>query len=166
MNMTKQPSQRQLRVGEQLRHIIIETLQRGHFQNEALFETAPMITVSEVRISPDLKNATAYVSLLGGRGLDDVLPALNDVAAYFQREINHKLKLKFTPRLRFVTDHSFDEAQKIENILRTIRTGGSASPDTETPDTETPDANTPETDTTETYTTDINSTAKGTSETG
>lgn len=122
MSNTPGPSQRQLRVGEQLRHIIIETLQRGNFRNEALFGTAGLVTVSEVRPSPDLKNATAYVSILGGGDLKEVIAALNDVAPFFQKEINHKLKLKFTPRVRFVADHSFDEAQKIENILRTIKT--------------------------------------------
>ncbi len=113
-------SQRQLRVGEQLRHMIAETLQRGDFHDEILIDQAPGITVSEVRVSPDLKNATAYVVALGGRAMDEILPALNEAAPLFQKEINRNARLKFTPRLAFKADHSFDEAQKIENILKNI----------------------------------------------
>ena len=114
------PSQRQLRVGEQVRHIIVETLQRGHFQSEILFEAAASLTVTEVRVSPDMKNATAYVSILGGGGLADILPALNDAAPYFQKEIGRQMKMKFTPRIRFVEDESFANAEKIERLLRQI----------------------------------------------
>ena len=114
------PSQRQLRVGEQLRHIIVDTLQRGHFQDELLFDAAAQITVSEVRPSPDLKNATAYVTVLGGGDLTDLLKALNDSSSLFQKEIGRQMKMKFTPRLRFVEDESFANAQRIEKILRDI----------------------------------------------
>ncbi len=114
------PTQRQLRVGEQLRHMIAETLQRGHFDDEALIDDAPNVTVSEVRVSPDLKNATAYVMSLGGAHMDEILPALNDAAPYFQKEINRQSELKFTPRLSFVRDHSFEEAQRIEEILHNL----------------------------------------------
>ncbi len=114
------PTQRQLRVGEQLRHTIAETLQRGHFDDEALLDNAANVSVSEVRVSPDLKNATAYVITLGGKDMDRILPALNACASYFQREIGHKLNLKFTPRVNFVFDHSFEEAQRIERILDSL----------------------------------------------
>ncbi len=114
------PSQRQLRVGEQLRHMIAETLQRGHFHDEALVDNAPNVTVSEVRVSPDLKNATAYVMSLGGENMDEILPALNDSAHYFQKEINNASNLKFTPRVNFKVDHSFEEAQRIEKILDSL----------------------------------------------
>ena len=114
------PSQRQLRVGEQLRHVIAETMQRGHFHDPLLVDAAPLVTVSEVRVSPDLKNATAYVMALGGSNMDEILPALNDVAAYFQKEVSRQLDLKFTPRIRFVTDRSFDEGNKIDNILKNL----------------------------------------------
>jgi ribosome-binding factor A len=114
------PSQRQLRVGEQLRHIIAETLQRGHFQEAALLDYAREITVSEVRVTPDLKSARAYVLTLGGKNMEEILPALNESASYFQKEIGRHIKMKFTPRVTFVRDNSFDEAAKIENILRNI----------------------------------------------
>lgn len=120
MNHGPGPSQRQLRVGEQLRHILVETLQRGHFQDERLFHNARNLTISEVRPSPDLKNATAYVSILGGGDIKDLLHALNDSAGYFQKEAGRQLQMKFTPRLRFVEDESFANAEKIENILRQI----------------------------------------------
>lgn len=114
------PTQRQLRVGEQLRHMIAETLQRGHFDDEALLDEAANVTVSEVRVSPDLKKATAYVIALGGKNMDTILPALNEASAYFQKEINRKSELKFTPRLTFVIDQSFEEAQRIERILDSL----------------------------------------------
>lgn len=119
------PSQRQLRVAEQLRHVIVEVLQRGHFHEEALLDGSSNVTVSEVRVSPDLKHATAYVMALGGRDMEHIMPALNDEAPYFQKEINRKLHLKFTPKIRFVTDDSFDEADKIEKILHDLHTGNS-----------------------------------------
>jgi len=112
----KPPSQRQLRVGEQVRHIIAETLQRGHFNHEALLDGGK-VTVTEVRVSPDLKQATAYVLSLGGYNMDEILPALNEEHQTFQKEINRKSELKFTPRVTFKIDQSFDEAQKIDQIL-------------------------------------------------
>ena len=120
MNTSSGPSQRQLRVGEQLRHAIVETLQRGKFNDILLLDAAHNITVTEVRSSPDLKNATAFVMSLGGSNMTELLPALNDAAPYFQKEINRKLTLKFTPRISFVKDKSFDEAQKIDNILKNL----------------------------------------------
>lgn len=115
------PSQRQLRVGEQVRHLIAETLARGHFHSEELFRMAQNVTVSEVRVSPDLKSATAYVSTLGGSGVDEILQALNEETQAFQKEIAHKLKLRFTPRIRFVQDESFEKANRIETILSSLK---------------------------------------------
>ena len=115
------PSQRQLRVGEQIKHLIAETLSRGHFHTEELFRLAQNVTVTEVRISPDLKNATAYVIALGGKNMDEVLPALNEEAYAFQKEIGYKLKLRFTPRVRFVEDQSFEKATRIETILHELK---------------------------------------------
>lgn len=117
----KGPSQRQLRVGEQIRHMIVETLQRGHFNDEYLIDQAANVTVSEVRVSPDLKHATAYVLTLGGKDMDVVLPALNNAASYFQKEINRSSNLKFTPRITFRYDDTFDEAQRIERLLDTVQ---------------------------------------------
>ncbi len=116
-----EPSQRMRRVGEQIRHIISETLQRGHFDDELLMNRSNTIIVSEVRPSPDLKHARAYVMSLNGDALDDLIPALNNQAHIFQKDINSNSNLKFTPRVKFVTDNSFDEAQHIENILRDVR---------------------------------------------
>ena len=117
----KGPSQRQLRVGEQLRHILSETLQRGHFDDEILLDQSHTIIVSEVRPSPDLKHARAYVTSIKGENMDTLLPALNNQARVFQKEIARSSNLKFTPRVKFVTDTSFDEAQHIENLLRDVR---------------------------------------------
>ncbi len=115
------PSQRQLRVGEQIRHILGEYLQRGHFHAPGVMEINPAeISITEVRISPDLKNATAYVSSLGGKDIDGVLEALNDQSKEFQKEINRQTNLKFTPRIRFINDKSFDEAGRIEELLSEI----------------------------------------------
>lgn len=115
-----EPSQRQRRVGEQIRHIIADTLQRGHFHDEILLNAAN-ITVTEVRPSPDLKQATAYVMALGGKDMDSILPALNNNAAVFQKEINRQSNLKFTPKIRFKMDKTFGEAARIEELLREIK---------------------------------------------
>lgn len=121
-HQTGQPdrSQRQLRVGEELKHAIVETLQRGHFHDEVLIDAAPGVTVTEVRISPDLKNATAYIMTLGGVDMDDVMKALNNATHFFQKEIGRKLRLKFTPRLRFTGDDTFDNADRITHLLNQI----------------------------------------------
>ena len=115
----KGPSQRQLRAGELIRHIISETMQRGHFHDEVLMDVAG-ITVSEVRCSPDLKNATAYVMTLGGADMDAVVPALNEHAAMFQKEISKNSNLKFTPRVTFKRDDVFDNVSKIEGLLKDL----------------------------------------------
>ena len=114
------PSQRQLRVGEQIRHIMSETLSRGDFYNEALMNMAGGITVTEVRPTPDLRQATAYVISLGGADMDSILPALNENAPVFQKDINSKANLKFTPKVRFKEDTSFEKAQKLDELLSTI----------------------------------------------
>lgn len=110
-----------LRVGEQLRHILSEALQRGHFSNEILLNKSNMIIVSEVRPSPDLRHARAYVMSLNGDSMEELLPALNEQAHVFQKAIGRSSNLKFTPKVKFVTDTSFDEAQHIENLLRDVR---------------------------------------------
>ncbi|MCD8571250.1 MAG: 30S ribosome-binding factor RbfA [Alphaproteobacteria bacterium] len=117
--MQKAPSQRQLRVGEQLKHILSETMARGHFQNPLLLD-AGKVTVTEVRASPDLRNATAYVLPLGGVDTSEILEALNGEAHIFQKEIGRKANLKFTPRIYFKADDVFGEAHRIEDLLRNI----------------------------------------------
>lgn len=119
-NAERLPSQRQLRVGEQLRHIIAETLQRGHFHDEALLD-ASKITVTEVTVSPDLKHATAYVLALGGENMDKILPALNDATQIFQKDFGKKAELKFTPKLRFKIDESFENATRLDSILSNLK---------------------------------------------
>lgn len=114
------PTQRQLRVGEQLRHIMAQTLLRGHFHSEALLD-AGKITVTEVRVTPDLKQATAYVMALGGENMDAILPALNDAAPVFQKDFNTHLQMKFTPKLRFKMDDSFENAQRLDSILSNLK---------------------------------------------
>lgn len=115
------PSQRQLRVGEQIRHIMAETLARGDFHNEVLIDLASHVTVTEVRPAPDLRQATAYVISIGGTDMDKILPALNNCAAVFQKDINAKATLKFTPRIRFMIDTSYEKAQKLDQLLSTIK---------------------------------------------
>ena len=119
-NTSEGASQRQLRVGEQLRHILSETLQRGHFSNELLMNKSNTIIVSEVRPSPDMKHARAYVMSINGENMDDLLEALNSNAKTFQKDIGRNMNMKFTPRVKFVTDTSFDEAQHITNLLRDV----------------------------------------------
>ncbi len=114
------PSQRQLRVGEELRHVISDVLRRGHFDIEILMNESHNITVTEVRPTPDLKQARAYVMALGGEHMDELLEALNAEHQTFQKEINRVTNLKFTPRVKFVEDDSFEEAQRIESILNKI----------------------------------------------
>ena len=116
-----EPSQRQLRVAERLRHIISDTMRRGHFHDEILLDLGAQISVTEVRASPDLKHATAYIIALGGQDLSDIIPALNNNAAVFQKEINRNSSLKFTPKIRFKTDETFDEAARSEDLLREIK---------------------------------------------
>ncbi len=118
---TNQPSQRMLRVGEQIKHVLAEALTRGHFHNPVLVERASIVTVTEVRVSPDLKHATAYVISLGGQHMDQILPALNDEAHALQKEINRQTQLKFTPKLQFRVDDTFDNAMRLDSILNNIK---------------------------------------------
>ena len=117
----KQPSQRQLRVAEQIRGVISDTLHRGHFHEPIMIDHAADVTVNGVDVSPDLKNAKIYVMSLNRNALDDILPALNANAHYFQKEINHALNIKFTPKVRFFEDTTFAEAQRIEELLKSIK---------------------------------------------
>lgn len=120
-NSINQPSQRQLRVAEQIRHVLAETLSRGHFHHPILMDAASSVTVTEVRVSPDLKHATAYVLSLGGANMKEILPALNDEAHAFQKEINRQTQLKFTPKLQFRGDDMFDKAQRLDSLINNIQ---------------------------------------------
>lgn len=109
--------QRQLRVGEQIRHLLADVLQRGHFRDPDLSEPSK-ITITAVEVSPDLKHATAWIMPLGGINRDAILAALNRAAGYFRSEIAQKLSMRYTPRVDFALDTSFDYADKIEGLLR------------------------------------------------
>ena len=110
-------SQRQLRVGELIRHELAEMLSRGDVHDPVI--EAHMITVPEVRMSPDLRLATIYVMPLGGRDEEEVLDALERNKRYMRGEIARRVNLKFAPDIRFRFDERFDEAERIEKILRT-----------------------------------------------
>src|SRR6195256_1839642 len=110
-------SQRQLRVGETVRHAIADILSQGSVHDPDL--EGHIITVPEVRMSPDLKLATVYVMPLGGREIDKVLAALERNKKFLRGEVAHRVNLKFAPDLRFRVDDRFDEAERIEKLLRT-----------------------------------------------
>jgi ribosome-binding factor A len=110
-------SQRQLRVGETVRHAIADILSHGSVHDADL--EGHIITVPEVRMSPDLKLATIYVMPLGGRDMEIVLAALERNKKYLRGEIAHRVNLKFAPEIRFRVDERFDEAERIEKLLRT-----------------------------------------------
>jgi ribosome-binding factor A len=110
-------SQRQLRVGELIRHELAAMLSRGDI-HDPVIETH-LITVPEVRMSPDLRVATIYVMPLGGRNEEDVLGALDSNKRYVRGEIARRVNLKFAPEIRFRIDDRFDEAERIEKLLRT-----------------------------------------------
>jgi ribosome-binding factor A len=108
-------SVRLLKVGEQVRHILSELLMRGEVHDEVL--TAHSVSVTEVRMSPDLRHAMVFVKPLLGAAEELVLKALRTNTAYFQREVAGRLKLKYAPKLKFTGDESFDVAQKIDELL-------------------------------------------------
>lgn len=109
------PSQRQLRVGELIRHALAEMLARGEIHDDVLAKH--VITVPEVRLSPDLKLATCYIMPLGGQDVKPVLKALNDHKRYIRGEIAHRVNLKYAPDVRFLQDESFQEAERIDALL-------------------------------------------------
>ena len=111
------PSQRQLRAGELVRHALAEILSRGEVHDPVI--EGHMITVPEVRMSPDLRLATVYVMPLGGRDSDAVLAALERNKRFLRGEIARRVNLKFAPEIRFRIDERFDEAERIEKLLRT-----------------------------------------------
>ena len=109
-------SVRLLKVGEQVRHVISELLMRQEVHDEVL--SAHAISITEVRMSPDLRHASVFVKPLLGSDEAKVLKALRTNTAYFQKEVAGKLKLRFAAKLKFLPDESFDEAARIESLLR------------------------------------------------
>jgi ribosome-binding factor A len=112
---TEDRSVRLLKVGERVRHVLSELLMRGEVHDDTL--TAHHISITEVRMSPDLRQAKVYAKPLLGGDEEDVLTALRRNTAYLQREVAQRLGLKFAPRLKFLADESFDEAERIEKLL-------------------------------------------------
>jgi ribosome-binding factor A len=110
------PSQRQLRVGELIRHALADMLTRGEIHDDVL--AGHVVTIPEVRISPDLRLATIYVTTLGGEDIAPVLAALDRNRTYIRSEVAHVVNLKFAPDVRFRADETFDEARRIDEILR------------------------------------------------
>ena len=110
------PSVRVLRVGEQVRHVLSEILARGDVHDDVL--ASHPVSVTEVRMSPDLRHATVFVKPLLGRDEEAVLRALRTNTAYLQREVAHRIRMKYAAKLKFLPDESFDEASHIDKLLR------------------------------------------------
>ncbi len=116
----KGPSQRQLRAGELIRHALVEILQREELYDGPL--RGAMITISEVRLSPDLRHATVFVEPLGGRDLggsdiEDMIDSLNRSAKFIRGKLGRKIETKFTPDLKFLHDESYDYAAKMDALF-------------------------------------------------
>jgi len=109
-------SVRLLRVGEQVRHILSELLQRGDVHDDVL--QSHLVSVTEVRMSSDLRHATVFVKPLLGEDEEKVLKALRQNTAFLQREVANRVRLKYAAKLKFIADESFDEGTHIDRILR------------------------------------------------
>ncbi len=117
--MNKEPQEksvRTLRVGEQVRHVLSEILARGDVHDATLEKH--MVSITEVRMSPDLRHATVFVKPLLGKDEDKVLKALRTNTAYLQREVAHRIQNKYAAKLKFLADESFDEGSHIDALLR------------------------------------------------
>lgn len=112
----KAPTQRQLRVGEEIKRVVSNIFERGEIR-EPEVENA-VITVTEVRISPDLKNAKIFIITFNGENVENIIKILNESKWYFRKQLSKNMVCKFTPEVRFYKDDSFDEAFRIESLLR------------------------------------------------
>ncbi len=112
-------SQRQLRVGEMLRHALSEILTRGDVRDPELEGVS--VTITQVKPSPDMRHATVFCEPLGGKNVGPVIAALNKHRGFIRGEMGKTITMKFTPDLRFIEDTSFAEAEKIETILKSER---------------------------------------------
>lgn len=115
----KTPSQRMLRIGELVRHKLSELLSRGEIHDDVL--ASHVITIPEVRLSPDLKLATVYVMPLGGSDVKPVIEALTRNKKFIRAEVAHTLNLRYAPDLRFREDETFEEATRIDRLLDSER---------------------------------------------
>lgn len=120
-------SQRQLRVGEEIRHALAQAIERGDMRDPDLRGVA--ITVTEVDASPDLRNATAFVTPLGGRDAERIVSAMRRAAPFFRVQVARALDLRHAPELRFELDRSFDNADRIESLLRSQDVRRDIAPD-------------------------------------
>jgi ribosome-binding factor A len=109
------PTQRQLRAGELVRHALAEIMREEPFHDPVLQATS--VTVTEVRLSPDMRHATVFVEPLGGANVDEVIPALNRTSRYIRGVLGKSIEMKFTPDLRFVHDQSFDAAEAMNRLF-------------------------------------------------
>jgi ribosome-binding factor A len=124
---SSEPSVRILRVGEQVRHVLSEILSRGDVHDDML--ASHMVSVTEVRMSPDLRHATAFIKPLLGKDEEAVLKALRTNTAYLQREVARRVKMKFAAKLKFLIDESFDEGSHIDKLLRDPRVARDLDPE-------------------------------------
>ena len=127
----RQPSQRQLRVGEEIRHILAEILERGNIRDPDVANRP--VTVTEVSVSPDLRNASVYVIPLGGGDCLSLLAGLKRVRSFLRHEIGRALRLRLVPDLTFFADQSFDTASRIEALLKSPAVCRDLSHDAEPP---------------------------------
>jgi ribosome-binding factor A len=130
----KAPDQRLLRVGEELRHALAAIFERGEVRDPGL--AAISVTVSEVRVTPDLRNAVVFVAPFGGGEPDAMLMALTRARPFLRRRLASLVRLKYTPDLSFRLDQSFDQANRIDALLRGAEPGGGASSPAGDPDEE------------------------------
>lgn len=119
MSGNEGPSVRVLRVGEQVRHVLADILQRGDVHDDVL--ARHVVSVTEVRMTPDLRHATVFVKSLLGQDEEEVLKALRTNTAFLQREVARRVKLKYAAKLKFIADESFDEGSHIDALLRDPR---------------------------------------------
>jgi ribosome-binding factor A len=113
------PSQRQLRVGELLRHALSDILRHGDIRADDLAGVS--VTITQVKPSPDMRHATVFCEPLGGKDADKIVAALNRHRAYIRGELSRAVEIRYTPDLRFAEDTSFAEAERIETILKSSR---------------------------------------------
>lgn len=112
----REPSQRQLRVGQEIKRILAGLIQRGEIRNLEVLDT--IVTITEVDVSPDMKYANVYIMTLNDINLKEALAALQLAANYLRKQVSSKLTLRSTPEFTFKIDESFDEVDKIERLLR------------------------------------------------
>lgn len=120
---SKAPSQRQLRVGEQVRHAIASVIERGELRDPDLDGLS--VTVTEVRLSPDLRQASIFVVPLGGGDPGEILTPLRRATPFFRRRVSEMVQLKYVPELVFEADKTFDHADRIDTVLQSVGLGGS-----------------------------------------